>query len=423
MSFQGAAIEDLTVLRSRFVDARRTARDAAEYTTGLVRAWQVHGPAGDELREDVNALRVRLGNSAGAVDEIVRRLGQDIDEQRRASAGGVDGVGEPVLTRSAQLATTEPAPPSWPHVTVDVPPGLLAPLDPARREARAREVFGLISRTVPELAGKRWEDWDPRRGFTHNEPFVRAGYEYYAGLFADRPQLHWAGMAKLAGTVVYAGFEDMRMVRDLLRDTSTAVPESWPITRRVAEAFAQLTDQQIAHFENKFLEMHQAVFLDLAFQHEAYRREGVGGIERLANNGDLPRELVDVWRMIDSSEPATVAEGNRLLLLREQKQVLQPFYDEIVKDSTGQIFTQVISATTQSPIPGGAGLLDGSRGGNVAVFDDRWSWIQGDMLPKYEQFLASRPGEAKELIGRSITDASDRFRISERLTLPVPALK
>lgn len=109
---------------------------------------------------------------------------------------------------------------------------------------------------------------------------------------------------------------------------------------------------------------------------------------------------------IDSGDPDTVAEGNRQLLLREQYRVLQPFYDEIQRDATGRVFTRMLSWATQSPIPGGQSFW--THGGNIANFNDRWDWIDRDMLPRYQELL--RGPEGARLIGQPLPELATRFR-------------
>lgn len=233
------------------------------------------------------------------------------------------------------------------------------------------------ARELAEKLGIR--DWDPSKGFAHNRETVKKVYEYYAQLWADKPQLQWAGMARLAGGVVYQGFETMQ----------------FPHTTEYMRWWEGVTPGQFTAFEAKFLEMHQSVFLDLAYPHEVYRQEGIVGIERLNQNGELPPGTIDSWRKIDSGVPEQVAEGNKELLYREQREVLQPIYDKISRMPNGDVFTEAVSAVTTSPVPDGQAFSD--HGGNVANFDDRWDWIEKDMFPKYQKLLTD-PLEANRLI-------------------------
>ncbi|HEX6357350.1 hypothetical protein [Actinophytocola sp.] len=252
------------------------------------------------------------------------------------------------------------------------------------RADRAREL-------AEKKLGIRLEDWDPKKGFEHNKEIVKKVYEYYAGLYADKPQLQWAGMAKLAGVVVYAGFQDMQ--------STAAGTYLW---------LRGIDGTERAQFETKFLEMHQAVFMDLAYPHEVYRQEGLAGIERLNRGGELPPGMIDSWRKIDSGDAAQIAAGNKELLLREQSRVLQPYYDTISKMSDGATFTSETSKNTTSPIPGGQPFSE--HGGNVANLKDRWDWIEKDMLPKYQELLKN-PQEANRLIGEPLEQAAKRFQL------------
>jgi hypothetical protein len=391
MSFQGAGIDDLTSLQTKVVLAELNVRNAVDHVAGLTNgSWPIRGQAGDDLRVDIRALGIRLKSSGDNLQEMGRELVRNIEEQRTASEGR--GV------RVAQAGATGPA----------------GSAETMQRELQARGVFAEALGFRPE----DWAKWDPSKGFANNEIFVQAVYDYYAKLFAEHPELQWAGMAKLAGVVVYAGFQDMALMR-LGLDNLGSIPVG-PQWQLVLYLGGQLADGQVAHFETKLLEMHRAVFLDLAFEHEVYRSQGLAGIENLVAKGELRPGTEAPWRMIASGDPVKIAEGNRDLLLREQSQVLQPYYDTIMKHPLGSVFTSALSLTTLSPIPGGQPFIE--HGGNVGNFQERWDWIDNDMLPKYRSMLTGDPDTARHLIGQPLNEAAEKYRILQRLRFD-PVLK
>src|SRR5205814_6153568 len=57
--------------------------------------------------------------------------------------------------------------------------------------------------------------WDTSKGLSCNDKNIVPVYEYYARLSDQHPELQWAGMAKLAGGLVYAGMQDLHVLRRL----------------------------------------------------------------------------------------------------------------------------------------------------------------------------------------------------------------
>ena len=43
-----------------------------------------------------------------------------------------------------------------------------------------------------------------------------------------------------------------------------------------------------------------------------------------------------------------------------------------------------------SPVPGGKPFREVVPGGDITVFEDRWKWIETDMLPAYERLTPQR---------------------------------
>ena len=47
--------------------------------------------------------------------------------------------------------------------------------------------------------------------------------------------------------------------------------------------------------------------------------------------------------------------------------------------------------------------------GNLANFDDRWDWIENDMLPAYRELLA-QPGGAETMVRMPVDERAADFR-------------
>ena len=83
------------------------------------------------------------------------------------------------------------------------------------------------------LAGIDSEAWDPALDLAAIDAQVRAGWEYYGQLYASDPERFlWAGMAKLAGASVYAGLQDLHVLRRAIEAGSLSAEEVAEALRR-----------------------------------------------------------------------------------------------------------------------------------------------------------------------------------------------
>jgi uncharacterized protein YukE len=309
-------------------------------------------------------------------------------------------------------------------------------------------------------AGIDGEAWDPRRGLLANDDTVRRVYAAYSRLFDEHPELQWAGMAALVGPTFYAGWQDMytarhvaddgqrqKYLRELVglptgpdwfydaQDVLLDVPGGMPFG-----LIEDLSSEELEHFEREFLDMQKQIFDDLAWQHEAYALGGVPLMRELAARGALDLRTVRYWEDVGSGEPGRVSAGNLELLRREQSLVIQDDYERIRKHHTpvGEVFTYALGAVAENPIPGGRSYrgFDGVSvpivmpglpfpqahevrlpTGNLARYDDRWRWIERDMLPAYQQLLATDPARAHALARVPVEQRAEEFR---KLPLPYP---
>ena len=51
---------------------------------------------------------------------------------------------------------------------------------------------------------------------------------------------------------------------------------------------------------------------------------------------------------------------------------------------------------------------------NIADFDTRWGYIEGDTLPAWQQLVHDDPDRARELVGGSVPDRIADRRLDER---------
>jgi hypothetical protein len=101
----------------------------------------------------------------------------------------------------------------------------------------------------------------------------------------------------------------------------------------------------------------------------------------------MKAENYEAWDKINSGK---TSEGNNGLLAREQKQILQPYWD-----SMGLLNGQM-SKEALSPVPGGKSFNEYNPGGNITNFQDRWGWISKDMMPAWD---SKNFNQQKALVG------------------------
>jgi uncharacterized protein YukE len=258
----------------------------------------------------------------------------------------------------------------------------------------------------------------------------------------------WVGLPTLPGPVY-----------DFADEVSHFLPPGFLNPTHLAE---HLTGDEIEWYEDRFLMMQREIFDDLAWQHEAFVLGGAPLMREIASR--YPSELlardVDAWEDIGSGDAERIQQGNADLLLREQERVIQDDYDAMRDHHgpVGDVFTYGFSAMAENPIPGGQAYRDydpieldidietpdipvaaplGPFGpvievpvpdvhvdeelplpaGNLSNFDDRWGWIENDMLPRYQELLqdphATRALVASDVAGR----AADHRKLPD---LPYP---
>jgi hypothetical protein len=249
-----------------------------------------------------------------------------------------------------------------------------------------------------EKANLDLDSWQPGKGFAANLVNVQNVYKYYMRLF-NNPSTHvrgdetllWAGMAKLAGGVVYRGLRQSQQVLSVA-ETDYGLGGLEPPSARKAVATYVTVVQVI------LLQMQKEIFLDLAWQHQAYVEGGLPALEYAYARGEnVP---IEAWRDIASGNRVRVELGNEALLRREQETILPPFYKMIGDLPDMSVIPNVTSwFFAESPIPGGRKFRDVVPGGDVTQFRDRWLWITSDMLPAY---LRLDPEFRRELVNRSL---------------------
>jgi hypothetical protein len=255
----------------------------------------------------------------------------------------------------------------------------------------------------------------------------RAITALYAHWYLHRPALFkWAGMAAFASEQVGIATAAVEMLKapntlvesprplngdNLLAFGAGLYNAVFSLAWSIPVALHDITTRQLVGNDLEQLKRgNDAIFNDAGWAHQAYLEQGLEAIEK--NVADHEREyLLEGFRRIDAGAKklnnpnqveegeALVREGNRLLLRHEQEQTLAP----IMRDLTelGRIIFSLASALdfrgdglvagVDAPWFGGYyGLLAVvSRQRCVSRFEDRWQWIEYDVLKRWAAFEQS----------------------------------
>lgn len=231
-------------------------------------------------------------------------------------------------------------------------------------------------RRTLENAGINPAEWNPQRGFAANRQNVERVYALYERLYRDHPEMKWAGMAKLAGGVVWGGLSQIET-----NGRRAVLGSLLPSGAREATQYAR---GELQFVENKLLEMQQAIFNDLAWQHMAYAEGGVKALEACYQRGEIGLENLNAWRDIGSGNENRIWRGNEALLKREQFDILDRHYTEMSsRPLSGRVLRNVMSYLANSPIPGGRSFYDAVPNGDIMNFPDRWQWVTSEVIGVY----------------------------------------
>ena len=264
-------------------------------------------------------------------------------------------------------------------------------------------------------AGLQGVTWDPSLGFDVNEDNARKVYDYYASLYLSDPQhFQWAGLARLAGRAVVGALKTSQNRRQLLASdirkwqsqyeemSASIFSTDAALAALSANIFrANLELDSIQYFDAEFLKGQRDIFMDLAWQHEAFRTIGLDAIKAINLSGDLgaPSDVVGFWQHISSNDPTVVAGGNRELAHREQFDIIQPTFDRIAAHY-GNVFSPFVisflSKATHSLMPGMHDFVQYAEntGVDIAItsVEARWEWFINDILPAWESLNAADRG-------------------------------
>jgi len=202
--------------------------------------------------------------------------------------------------------------------------------------------------------------WKPRpdpitgsRSFVFHAGRVRSIYDYYGQLYEQWPEkLDWMGAARLVGGAVYGGLCDL-----------------------------QASDPSIS-VKDKLMGGQILIYRDLGWQHRAYVASGIWALEWVDEHdsasingiGGQGACEIEVWRDFDGNIANNswlgVKEASRLLVRREQQEVIAPMWAEMANFAAG--FVGSASNEAKNPVdPESPTFLEVVPNGSVANYADR----------------------------------------------------
>lgn len=269
------------------------------------------------------------------------------------------------------------------------------PAQPSQRTTRQQWIDVALKEFItyqPRVPGRR-DTYDQKQ-------LNRQVTSAYAKMYLTNPSIFkWAGMAAFASSEVGRG---MQLAWQLGFESGTGL-----FTSAITWIGGLVTGRggSVGFMMGKLLFWalsfgNQLVWLDIFWQHVAYRDSGLGTLKDARQAGEIPQRVLDAWTMIDGgvtkNEIEGVWTGNALLLMYEQQEILQTqIYDlKEVKE-----LWPAISPDVPTPIPGhGVPFASYVSNGNIGVFSDRWKWIFESMLPAWQTLETDEPERTKRLI-------------------------
>lgn len=205
------------------------------------------------------------------------------------------------------------------------------------------------------------------------------------------------------------------------------------LPKPVIDALANLSAKELDFYEVELERMQRKIFVDLGWQLSAYDRGGIAEMRRLYAADQLDDRMIRAWENIASGDPERIKQGNLALTFREQHDILQPYYDQMLAHSGGKAMTYLFGLTAGTPVPGSEKFSEYEAetkpneiklpggidiryqplfpDGNVANYRDRWNWLSKEILPKYNKLLKDDPQGIKNTVDAPLGEKAKEFRI------------
>ncbi|MBL1079951.1 hypothetical protein JK358_36700 [Nocardia sp. 2] len=275
-----------------------------------------------------------------------------------------------------------------------------------------------------DQAGIDLAGWNPRAGVFANYDNLIRSYTYYENFQLAHRELQWAGMGGEVGADFGGGLIDFQLAGDVFDFPGIAAAVHGIVTAASAAAGPQVIDSlppgllaldhagrtitpdDVSFLIGLILVMQKNIFSDLMPMHDAYVTGGVPALEEFRAAGLFGDDIMNAWKDIASGDADRVADGNAALLHREQWTIVGSQWDEL-RAYKGDVGAAVGYLSTVAASPSVAGVepprdyhpvrytyLDSAGAKqtltvplpdwNWADFDQRWSYINDQLLPKYK---------------------------------------
>jgi len=187
-------------------------------------------------------------------------------------------------------------------------------------------------------------------------------YRSYAVTYSFRSsKFLWSGAAAVAGKDIVGVVAQMQGVDGMWTGSPIPPGADFAGIRRM-----RLTLETMA----------KEIFRDLAWQHQAYLRGGIGELRAHADQGEIDDTVFfDGWCAIHEGR---VSSGNRVFLDREQRGILQPYYETFPTWAHG-----FMSVMARSPLSNAHDFRRVVPNGNITNFDDRWRWVNDHIFSRW----------------------------------------
>ncbi|UFS96944.1 hypothetical protein [Nocardia huaxiensis] len=290
--------------------------------------------------------------------------------------------------------------------------------------------------------------WDPDRGVPANSRTFTQVYVNYFRLNNAHPDFYWVGLAGLAGGSFASGFFDMgdvagiltvpgihqvgSTVADLLRGTPGELLDLLPTDIRLLGTEGErLTAEDLTWYQTRLMIMQKHIFIDQVPMHEAYASGGLAAVEEMYRAGVLDENAVTAWREIDAGTPAGLADAALRMTDREQNQIIADQWDVTSQGRgvMGRVMTYVSTLAGKAAVPGvvapgvfapttltagGMSLRTPLPSFNWADRDTRWTYIVGDLLPRYLE-LSANEAAARPVLAEPFSTKLADGRLVRRL--------
>ncbi|MFE2954853.1 hypothetical protein [Nocardia tengchongensis] len=294
-----------------------------------------------------------------------------------------------------------------------------------------------------DLAG-----WDPGHGVAANTATFTQVYVNYLRLNNSHPEYWWTGLAGLAGGSFASGFFDMGdvssiisvpgihqlgdAVADLLRGTPAPLLDILPADiRTLGTEGERLTAEDLVWYQTRLMIMQKHIFIDQVPMHEAYAAAGRAGVEEMYQAGVLDENAITAWREIADGTPGGLADAALRMTDREQNQIIADQWDVTSRGRgvMGRVLTYVSTIAGKAAVPGVRApgvfapttLTTGTMSlraplpaFNWADRDTRWTYITGDLLPRYLE-LCANPAVARPVLAEPFSVMLGHGRLFQRL--------